>query len=99
MCATQWPQFLAAAYSSGQAKRVQSAVCYDGELTLPAFLHEDVHQVDPEEEEAEEEGEPEEDEEEEAEEDAEGEEPEEDEEQEQQQRRAVASATTGATLL
>jgi len=71
MCAMQWPQFLAAAYSSGQAKRVQSAVCYDGELTLPAFLHEDVHQVDPEEEEAEEEGEPEEDEEEEAEEDAE----------------------------
>ena len=34
MCAMQWPQFLAAAYSSGQAKRVQSAVCYDGELTL-----------------------------------------------------------------
>ena len=34
MCATQWPAFLAAAYSSGQAKRVQSAVCYDGELTL-----------------------------------------------------------------
>ena len=99
MCAMQWPQFLAAAYSSGQAKRVQSAVCYDGELTLPAFLHEDVHQVDPEEEEAEEEGEPEEDEEEEAEEDAEGEEPEEDEEQEQQQRRAVASATTGTTRL
>ena len=52
----QWPQFLAAAYSSRQARRVQSAVCYDGELTLPAFLHEDVHQVDPEEEEAEEEG-------------------------------------------
>jgi len=99
MCAMQWPQFLAAAYSSGQAKRVQSAVCYDGELTLPAFLHEDVHQVDPEEEEAEEEGEPEEDEEEEAEEDADGEEPEEDEEQEQQQRRAVASATTGTTRL
>ena len=99
MCAMQWPQFLAAAYSSGQAKRVQSAVCYDGELTLPAFLHEDVHQVDPEEEEAEEEGEPEEDEEEEAEEDAEGEEPEEDEEQEQQQRRAVAPAATGTTRL
>ena len=34
MCATQWPQFLAAAYSSGQAKRVQSTECYDGELTL-----------------------------------------------------------------
>ena len=34
MCATQWPAFLAAAYSSGQAKRVQSAVCYDGALTL-----------------------------------------------------------------
>ena len=34
MCAMQWPQFLVAAYSSGQAKRVQSAVCYDGELTL-----------------------------------------------------------------
>ena len=34
MCATQWPAFLAAAYSSGQAKRVQSAVCYDGELML-----------------------------------------------------------------
>ena len=67
--------------------------------SVPAFLHEDVHQVDPEEEEAEEEGEPEEDEEEEAEEDAEGEEPEEDEEQEQQQRRAVASATTGTTRL
>ena len=34
MCAMQWPQFLAAAYSSGQAKRVQSTECYDGELTL-----------------------------------------------------------------
>jgi hypothetical protein len=34
MCATQWPAFLAAAYASGQAKRVQSAVCYDGALTL-----------------------------------------------------------------
>ena len=34
MCATQWPAFLAAAYSSGQAKRVQSAQCYDGALTL-----------------------------------------------------------------
>ena len=36
MCATQWPAFLAAAYSSGQAKRVQSAQCYDGALTLVA---------------------------------------------------------------
>ena len=34
MCATQWPAFLAAAYASGQAKRVQSATCYDGALTL-----------------------------------------------------------------
>ena len=34
MCATKWPGFLAAAYASGQAKRVQSAVCYDGTLTL-----------------------------------------------------------------
>ena len=34
MCATQWPAFLAAAYASGQAKRVRSAVCYDGALTL-----------------------------------------------------------------
>ena len=33
-CATRWPVFLAAAYSSGQAKRVPSAVCYDGALTL-----------------------------------------------------------------
>ena len=33
-CATEWPQFLAAAYSSGQAKRVQSAQCYDGVLRL-----------------------------------------------------------------
>ena len=66
---------------------------------VPAFPHEDVHQVNPEEE-AEKEGEPEEDEEEEAEEDEEGEEPEEDEEQEQQQqRRAVAPATTGTTRL
>ena len=34
MCAKEWPAFLAAAYASGQAKRVQSAVCYDGALTL-----------------------------------------------------------------
>jgi len=34
MCETQWPKFLAAAISSGQAKRVQSAECYDGVLTL-----------------------------------------------------------------
>ena len=34
MCATEWPAFLAAAYASGQAKRVRSAVCYDGALTL-----------------------------------------------------------------
>ena len=34
MCATEWPAFLAAAYASGQAKRVPSAVCYDGELKL-----------------------------------------------------------------
>ena len=34
MCATQWPAFLAAAIASGQAKRVQSALCYDGALTL-----------------------------------------------------------------
>ena len=33
-CATEWPQFLAAAYASGQAKRVQSVDCYDGALTL-----------------------------------------------------------------
>ena len=65
---------------------------------VPAFPHEDVHQVGPEEEEAQKEGEQE-DEEEEAEEDEEGEEPKDDEEQEQQQRRAVASATTGTTRL
>jgi hypothetical protein len=34
MCAKEWPAFLAAAYASGQAKRVPSAVCYDGELKL-----------------------------------------------------------------
>jgi hypothetical protein len=33
-CATEWPQFLAAAYASGQAKRVQSVECYDGVLRM-----------------------------------------------------------------
>ena len=33
-CATEWPQFLAVAYASGQAKRVQSVECYDGVLTM-----------------------------------------------------------------
>ena len=33
-CATEWPLFLATAYASGQARRVQSMECYDGVLTL-----------------------------------------------------------------